>query len=89
MQSLQINKNKKYKKYIWNNKRLNFLATTKATKIPDYEAASANFEEYIFFKRQNVLKIIMKESHASGATRVDQDSGPRGMIILSLGRLIS
>ena len=35
-------------------------------KTPDYQAAFANFEEYVFFKGQNVLKIITKEIRASG-----------------------
>ena len=84
VQSLQINKNSNLNKNIWNNKRHNFLATTKATKIPDYEAASATFEEYVFFKGQNVLKIIMKESRASGAAWADQ-YGITGCGVLSLG----
>ena len=46
---------KSTKKKIFNNKRHDFLAT----KIPDYQAAFANFEEY-------VLKIITKKFHASG-----------------------
>jgi hypothetical protein len=58
-------------KKIFNNKRHDFLAT----KIPDYQAAFANFEEYVFFKGQNVLKIITKEIRASGTAWADQGSG--------------